>query len=39
MVLGDLGHADVAEHLARRPIDGLQERELSSPELSGQGIL
>jgi hypothetical protein len=27
MVVGDLGHADVAEHLSRRPIDSLKERE------------
>jgi len=28
MVVGDLGHADAGEHLPRRPVDGLQEREL-----------
>jgi len=27
MVVGDLGHADVAEHPPRRAIDSLQEGE------------
>jgi hypothetical protein len=31
MVLGDLGHADVAEHLPRRTVDSLQEREFCHP--------